>query len=128
MTTLTEEQVDVLHHYKELLASIDEGFEYILSSFSVYSKTEGDVILNDIFTAFNQVILVNTDLQVLFEKDAHMVAAIEDFEEVVSAAEKMDGLFEKSQEKQQVVQQILYPAYKNWFDEIVPLLISKIQH
>ena len=41
-----------------------------------------------------------------------MVAAIEDFEEVVSSAEKMDGLFEKSQEKQQVIQQTLYPAYK----------------
>jgi len=128
MSTLTEEQVNVLHHYKELLASIKEGFEYILASFSDYSKTEGDVILIDVFAAFNQVILVNADLQVLFEKDAHMVAAIEAFEEVVSAVEKMDGLFEKSQEKQQVIQQTLYPAYKNWFDEIVPLLISKIQH
>ena len=128
MSTLTEEQVDELHHYKELLTSIEEGFEYILASFSDYSKTEGDVILNDIFVAFNQVILVNAAIQVLFKKDAHMVAAIEDFEEVVSAAEKMDGLFEKSQEKQQVVHQTLYPTYKSWFDEIVPLLISKIQH
>jgi len=127
MTTLTEEQVDVLHHYKELLTSIEEGFEYILASFSDYSKTEGDVILIDIFAAFNQVIQVNADLQVLFKKDAHMVTAIEDFEEVVSAAEKLDGLFGKSHEKQLVVQHTLYPAFKSWFSKIVPLLISKIQ-
>ena len=113
MTSLTEEQVDVLHHYQEILGSIEEGFNYILASFSDYSKTEGDVILIDIFAAFNQVILVNADLQVLFKEDAHMVAAMEDFEEVVSAAEKMDGLFEKSQEKQEVIHQTLYPAYKN---------------
>lgn len=128
MTILTEEQVDVLHHYKELLVSIEEGFIYILASFSDYAKTEGDVILIDIFSAFNQVIHVNADLLVLFKEDAHMVAAFEDFEEVVSAAEKVDGLFEKSQEKEQVVNQTLYPAYKKWLNQIVPLLISKIQH
>ena len=68
MTTLTEEQVDVLHHYKELLASIEEGFKYILASFSDYSKTEGDVILIDIFAAFNQVIQVNADLPAFYLK------------------------------------------------------------
>lgn len=69
MIALTEEQLDVLHHYKELLASINEGFEYIITSYSDYSKTEGDVILSDIFAAFTQVIQVNEDLKVLFRKD-----------------------------------------------------------
>lgn len=59
MTTLTEEKVDILHYYMELLASIEEGFEYLIASFSDYSITEGDVILIDIFAVFNQVILVN---------------------------------------------------------------------
>jgi len=127
MTALTEEQLNVLHQYKELLASINEGFEYILESYSDYSKTEGDVILSDIFAAFTQVIQVNGDLKVLFKMDTQLMSAIQGFEEVIIASEEMDGLFDKSDEKQEVVQHKLYPAYKAWFNNIIPLLISKTQ-
>lgn len=112
MTTLTEEQVDVLHQYKELVASIEEGFEYIIASCSDYSKTEGELILRDVFAAFNQVIQVNGDLLVIFKKDAQKLSAIRCYQEVVSSSEEMDGLFEKSQEKHQVVQ-LYFQLIKN---------------
>ncbi|MFX3675307.1 MAG: hypothetical protein ACE3JQ_12805 [Paenisporosarcina sp.] len=124
----TEEHMEVLHRYKDLLDLINEGFEYIIASFSNYSKTEGDVILIEIFAAFHQVIHVNEELQVLFKQDVRMLSAIHGFDDVVSAAEEMEGLFEKSHLKQEVVQQILFPAYKSWFEAIVPLLNFKIQH
>lgn len=55
------------------------------------------------------------------------MSAIQGFEEVILATKEMDGLFEKSDEKQEVVQQKLYPAYKTWFNDMIPLVISKTQ-
>lgn len=56
-----------------------------------------------------------------------MIEAIKAFEDVLLASEKMDGFFEKSQEKQEIVQQFLYPAYKQWYETINPLLIEHAQ-
>ncbi|MBU0906071.1 MAG: hypothetical protein KKF57_12835 [Firmicutes bacterium] len=54
---------------------------------------------------------MKADLLALFKMDDYTLSAIRGFLEVVFSSETMDGLFEKSQEKQQVVHQTLYPAY-----------------
>ena len=48
MTTLTEDQVQLVREYTTMLQNIDEAFEYVVASFSDYSKTEGDLVLSDI--------------------------------------------------------------------------------
>ncbi|TQR17641.1 hypothetical protein [Psychrobacillus soli] len=125
MTTLTEEHLHLVQQYREMLESIEEGFQYVIASFQDYSKTEGDLVLGDIFAAFLQIAEVNPDLSEIFQKDSSMIDAVKAFEDVLLAAEKMDGLFEKSQEKQEIVQQFLYPAYKQWYQTIHPLLIER---
>lgn len=110
-----------------MLESIDEGFQYVIASFQDYSKMEGDLVLSDIFTAFVQIVQVNQDLSVIFQDDPFIINAINSFDEVVLAAEKIEGLFEKSQEKQEVVTNFLYPANKLWQQKIQPLLIEHTQ-
>ncbi|WP_391208037.1 hypothetical protein [Psychrobacillus sp. L4] len=127
MSTFIEEHLQLVHQYREMLESIEEGFQYVLASFQDYSKTEGDLVLSDIFTAFVRIVQVNQDLSVLFQDNTSIVEAINSFDEVVLAADKMDGLFEKSQEKQEIVSKFLYPAFEQWRQKIKPLLIELTQ-
>lgn len=127
MTTLTEDQVQLVREYTAMLQNVDEAFEYVIASFIDYSKTEGDSILSDILTAFVQIIQVNEDLTTIFHDNEELKKSILDFQKVVVAAEKLDGTFEKSQEKQEVVQQFLYPTYKQWYDTIHPQLVVYTQ-
>ncbi|QUG40799.1 hypothetical protein KD050_16085 [Psychrobacillus sp. INOP01] len=127
MTTLTEDQVQLVREYTTMLQNVDEAFEYVVASFSDYSKTEGDLVLSDILSSFVQLIQVNDDLTTIFHENMEVKKSILGFNEVIAAAEKLDGIFEKSQEKQEVIQQSLYPAYKKWFDSIHPQLVVYTQ-
>jgi len=127
MTTLTEEQTHLVREYTEMLVNVDEAFEYVVASFSDYSKTEGDLVLSDILWSFVQLVKVNDDLTTIYHDNIEVKNSIRDFKEIISAAEKLNGIFEKSQEKQEVVQQYLYPAYKKWYESIHPQLIVYTQ-
>lgn len=127
MTTLTEDQVQLVRECTEMLQNVEEVFEYVTASFTDYSKTEGDFVLSDILSAYVQIIKVNDDLNIIFHKNLEVKNSILAFQEVVTAAEKLDGIFDKSQEKQEVVKQSLYPAYKKWVDIIYPQLVVYTQ-
>ena len=127
MATLTEEQTNLVREYTEMLVNVDEAFEYVVASFSDYAKTEGDLILSDILSAFVQLIQVNEDLTTVYHDNMDVQNCILNFQEVINAAEKLNGIFEKSQEKQEVVQQYLYPAYKKWYESIHPKLVVNTQ-
>lgn len=127
MSTITEEQYQLVHQYSELLAIIDEGFHYVLESFEDYSKTEGDLVLHDIFLAFTKVIQVNKDLAIIFRGNAEVINALHSFEQVSLAAEKLDGLFDHLEEKQSIVRQFFYPAFKDWYTMILPFLLEYAQ-
>lgn len=127
MTTLTEEQTQLVREYTEMLVNVDEAFEYVVASFSDYAKTEGDLILSDILSAFVQLIQVNENLTTIYQDNMDVQNSILNFQEVINAAEKLNGIFEKSQEKQEVVQQYLYPAYKKWYESIHPQLVVYLQ-
>jgi len=127
MTTLTEEQIQLVREYTEMLQNIEEAFEYVIASLTDYSKSEGDLVLSDILSAFVQLIQVNEDLTIIFHDNMEVKNSVLAFKEVVTAAEKLEGIFEKSQAKQEVVQQSLYPAYKKWVDAIYPQLVVYTQ-
>ena len=127
MTTLTEEQVQLIREYTEMLQNVEEAFEYVIASFTDYSKTEGDLVLSDILSAYVQLIHTNEDLTTTFHDNVEVKNSILAFQEVVTTAEKLDGIFDKSHEKQEVVQQSLYPAYKKWVDAIYPQLLVYTQ-
>ncbi|WP_419958142.1 hypothetical protein [Psychrobacillus psychrotolerans] len=127
MTTLTEEQTHLVREYTEMLVNVNEAFEYVVASFADYAKTEGDLILSDILSAFVKLIQVNEDLTAIYHDNMDVQNSILNFQEVINAAEKLNGIFEKSQEKQEMVQKSLYPAYKNWYETIHPQLVVYTQ-
>ncbi|WP_277586021.1 hypothetical protein [Psychrobacillus antarcticus] len=127
MTNLTEEQAQLVREYTTMLQNIEEAFEYVVASFTDYSKTEGDLVLSDILSSFVQLIQVNDDLTNIYHDNMEVKNPILNFQEVINTAEKLDGIFEKSQEKQEVVQQHLYPAYKKWYESIHPQLVVYTQ-
>lgn len=127
MTTLTEDQTQLVREYTEMLVNLEEAFEYVVASFTDYSKTEGDLILSDILSAFVQLIQVNEDLMTIYDDNMDVKNSILNFQEVINAAEKLNSIFEKSHEKQEVVQQYLYPIYKNWYESIYPQLVVYTQ-
>ncbi len=59
MVHLTPEQLTVVRQYAALLDTIEEGFQYVIESFANYERTQGDVVLADIFTAFGQIDATN---------------------------------------------------------------------
>ncbi|MCM3356763.1 hypothetical protein [Psychrobacillus sp. MER TA 171] len=122
MEHLTEEQVHLIREYLDLLSSIKEGFEYVIASYEDYSKTEADLILSDIFSAFVQIISSNEDLEKVFAEQREIILALQEFQQVVVASEKLAGLFDKTNAKQTIVNEDIFPAYQAWHSKIEPLL------
>ena len=122
MEHLTEEQVHLIREYLDMLSSIEEGFEYVIASYEDYSKTEADLILSDIFSAFVQIISSNENLEKVFAEHKDITHVLQEFHQVVVASEKLTGLFDKTNAKQAIVNEDIFPAYQAWHSKIEPLL------
>ena len=122
MGHLTEEQVYFIREYLDLQSSIQEGFQYVIASYEDYSKTEANLILSDIFSAFVQIISSNEDLEKVFAEQKEITIALQEFQQVVVASEKLTGLFDKTNAKQTIVNEDIFPAYQAWYSKIEPLL------
>jgi SMC interacting uncharacterized protein involved in chromosome segregation len=117
MTTkiqMNEDQRQLCQQYVDMLHTIEEAFEYVLASFDDFSKTEGDVVLSDIFTGLTQLAGSNKLLSILFKENKEVKKTLEGFEEVVSEAMKLDCHFAESEFKQKTVQEDIFPTFHTW--------------
>ena len=115
---LDEKQYIFINEYTEMLSTIDEAFQYVISSFDDYEKTEGDTVLSDIFRAFAQIAESNDILKAIFNEEPSVTNAVDQYEEVTKQAMKMDGSFNDQNKKQVVVTESLYPAFKEWKEKV----------
>ncbi|WP_409252001.1 hypothetical protein V1502_18165 [Bacillus sp. SCS-153A] len=115
---LDEKQYIFINEYTEMLSTIDEAFQYVISSFDDYEKTEGDTVLSDIFHAFAQIAESNTLLISIFTCESAVTRAVDRYEEVTKQAMKLDGSFHDQNKKQVVVTESLYPAFKDWKEKV----------
>jgi hypothetical protein len=125
MTTkvqMNEDQHQLCQQYVDMLHTIEEAFVYVLASFDDLSKTEGEVVLSDIFTGLTQLAGSNELLSILFEENEEVKKALEGFEEVVSKAMKLDGHFDETDYKHKIVRENFYPAYEAWSLNIQKIL------
>lgn len=127
MLTLTEEQYLFLKEYSDLLYTIDEAFDYIVKSFSDFSKTEGEQLLGDIFQAFPQVASVHEQLSQLVQDNQPMLKAIADISTVADQAELLIQNFDDLPVRQEIVSKKLYPAFTQWHKNIQQELNPYIQ-
>jgi hypothetical protein len=105
-----------------LLDTIEERFEYIEVSFTNYERTQGDVVLADIFTTLAQVSATNVHLCRLFAEETDIVHHLRLFSDVLEEAYKLDGNFGDTNMKQRIVEQHLSPAFQAWKMTITQLL------
>lgn len=115
MVHLTPEQLTVVRQYAALLDTIEEGFHYVIESFANYERTQGNVVLADIFTAFGQIDETNrSSLARFFADDRAVLEEIARFSAVADEAWKLDGKLHDTNAKQQVVENHLAPAFEAW--------------
>ncbi|WP_282141030.1 hypothetical protein [Cytobacillus oceanisediminis] len=127
MLTLTEEQYLFLKEYSDLLYTIDEAFDYIVKSFSDFSKTEGERLLGDIFQAFPQVASAHEQLSGLVQDNQPMLKAIADISTVADQAELLIQNFDDLPVRQEIISKKLYPAFAEWHNSIQQELNPYIQ-
>ncbi|MER2261218.1 MAG: hypothetical protein ABS934_04335 [Psychrobacillus sp.] len=58
----------------------------------------------------------------MFAKQKEITLALENFQQIVMASEKLTGLFDKTNAKQKIVNEDIFPAYQAWLSKIEPLL------
>ncbi|EMI09484.1 hypothetical protein NOW01_05775 [Anoxybacillus salavatliensis] len=122
MIQLTPEQLTVVRQYAALLDTIEEGFHYVIESFTNYERTQGDVVLADIFTAFGQIDRANErSLAHFFADDVALLNDIQRFSSVVEEAWKLDGKLHDPNEKQKIIEKHVAPAFEAW-------KVSMMQH
>ncbi|WP_404322638.1 hypothetical protein LG298_23595 [Cytobacillus firmus] len=125
--TLTEEQYLFMKEYSDLLYTIDEAFDYIVKSFSDFSKTEGERLLGDIFQAFPQVASAHEQLSQLVQDNEPMLNAIADIITVADQAELLIQNFDDLPIRQEIISKKLYPAFAEWHKNIQQELNPYIQ-
>ncbi|WP_242069196.1 hypothetical protein [Cytobacillus firmus] len=116
-----------MKEYSDLLYTIDEAFDYIVKSFSDFSKTEGERLLGDIFQAFPQVASAHEQLSQLFQDNQPMLKAIADISTVADQAELLIQNFDDLPVRQEIISKKLYPAFAEWHNSIQQELNPYIQ-
>jgi hypothetical protein len=119
---LDEKQYTLIHRYTEMLQTVEEAFEYVESSFNDYSKTEGDLVLSDIFAALGQIESSNQLLKELFQEENEIIRVVEKFGEVPKQALKLEGAFNDQNVKEKVIKKGLSPAFYTWKVEVEKVL------
>ena len=115
MVKLSHEQLAVIQQYVALLETIEEGFAYVCESFTNYERTQGDVVLADIFTAFDQIDAVNErSFAQFFAGEEAVLHELKRFSSVIEEAWKLDGKLHDPNAKQQIVEKHVAPAFEAW--------------
>lgn len=124
---LVEEQYHLCKQYLNLLTGIDEGFTYVIASFTDYSKTEGDRVLSDILFSFYTIGQTNTILCQLVENDETLKLAISDFTKVLHASFQLEGDFIDNSWRMHVINNSLHPIFTSWRETIQSLLFRYVE-
>jgi hypothetical protein len=128
MKTLTENEHQLIQNYTELLYTVDEAFTYLMDSSNQFKVKVADRTLNDIYSAFNQMAIVNDHLACLFDDQEQIEDVLISFDKVVIEMARLEADWDKIEAKQLVIQNKLYPEFAAWSTavqkEILPFIES----
>jgi hypothetical protein len=113
-TNLEEKQYKLVSQYVGLLDIIEEALKYVVASFTDLSKTEGDMLLSEVFLTVEQISECNPLLIEIFNGSEGIQRALIQFETVTDPVWRLDGQLESNIDKQSIVQEILSPAFSTW--------------
>ncbi|MEI5907611.1 hypothetical protein WAK64_11145 [Bacillus spongiae] len=107
---LTEEQFTICRHYIELLVSVEEACQYVISAFRSQKDANAHVVLLDILSALAQLQKAHPLLLDYFSDDQGVLKSIEDFSVIEEYAMDMVASLEKSE----LLEMKLFPAFITW--------------
>ncbi|WP_175990246.1 hypothetical protein [Bacillus sp. Marseille-Q1617] len=124
---LDEKQFELLNQYVGMLETIEEAFDYVTVSFTDIEKTEGDRVLADVFEALGQVSESNRMLGQMFEERPDILSIMMKFVGVIDQAMELNGHFQESNVKEEIVKGKLSPAFSAWrleMDQVLKPLLN----
>ncbi|MGM0876469.1 MAG: hypothetical protein ACQEWV_17285 [Bacillota bacterium] len=128
MVSLTTDQYEFIHFYNDLLNTIEEGFDYVVGSFTDLQLTEGDKIFKDILSAFYQVDSSHSTMRALLKEETELIKAIKNFDQVILTLDGESSIFSTLEQHHEFVKNQLAPAYIAWKESIQHQLQPYITH
>jgi hypothetical protein len=111
---IDEKQYELIQQYIDMLETIEDALEYVTASFTDIEKTEGGRVLADVFGALGQVSESNKIFRDLFSNRPEFITVLEEFETVIDQALELNGHFQESNVKEEIVKGKLSPAFSDW--------------
>jgi hypothetical protein len=129
MGSLTNDQFEFLHFYYNLLNTIEEGFEYVIDSFTNLDLTDADQVFKDILAAFYHVDSSNDMLlSLLTEEENDLVQDVKTFDQVILTLDDESTIFLTPDKHEAFVRNQLAPVYLAWKEKIQSKLQPYIVH
>jgi len=128
MATLTSDHYEMIHFYNNLLNTIEEGFDYVVQSFTNLELTEGDRIFKDILAAFYHVDSTHKTLYALLQDKHELVEEMGKFDQVILALDEDSSIFTSLDTHQEFVKNHLFPSYLAWKESMQKQLKPYIIH
>ncbi|NQD65119.1 hypothetical protein HP456_04220 [Bacillus haikouensis] len=111
---IDEKQYELIQQYIDMLETIEDALDYVTASFTDIEKTEGGRVLADVFGALGQVSESNKIFRDLFSNRPEFITVLEEFETVIDQALELNGHFQESNVKEEIVKGKLSPAFSDW--------------
>jgi hypothetical protein len=111
---IDEKQYELIQQYIDMLETIEDALDYVTASFTDIEKTEGGRVLADVFGALGQVSESNKIFRDLFRNRPEFITVLEEFETVIDQALELNGHFQESNVKEEIVKGKLSPAFSDW--------------
>ncbi|GGD10979.1 hypothetical protein [Pontibacillus salipaludis] len=127
MPELTEEKVQFLQQYDQLLHTMSEGFDYIEENLDEEAPPEVNQVFSDLVQAMQQLHQGNQQLPAFIGDTEQLKYQIVDFQEIV---EMMSEWFEKptNLDKKSLISGKVAPNFESWRLCMHQLLKPYIQH
>ncbi|WP_273124417.1 hypothetical protein [Bacillus weihaiensis] len=128
MVSLSDEQYEMIHFYYNLLNTIEEGFEYIVSTFDSFQATEAETILKDILSAFYHVDSSNKVFEAVLKEEEVLIENLRKFDQVIMTVDADLSSFTSFQNNQELIKHSLAPCFIAWKElvqhELKPYIIQ----
>ncbi|MGM7721401.1 hypothetical protein [Metabacillus sp. Hm71] len=128
MVSLTNDQYEMLHYYYTLLNTIEEGFDYVIESFTNLELTEGDSLFKDILSAFYHIDSSHLTLYALLEEETGMIEEMQKFDQVILTLDREAAIFTTIEQHHDFVKNQLFPAFLAWKEMVQAKLQPYIVH
>lgn len=114
MVQLEELQLDTLKQYVDVANTIEEALDYILASYHDDTKTEGEVLLADIFHALTRMIDINGQMIFWFKEEESTIVHLLRLNDLMDQLVELEKNFDDEVFRKQFVTNQLAPLYKEW--------------